>query len=404
MINGILYGLFFFSLIPSFVMVISGFDLSFYPEQSFQTKSYDVNFSLIYIFCYIILALILLFFLKKNPSKYYSEKLVLSILKLRKKSFIIKCLTYLVLTIAIVEFFSIDHNEHWLEREKLSLIPPLLRFYINPLFSFVIFLSIINLVSSFAIIRAGSLDFIRGWEIRIWVIIDAAIIFINIYNSGNRWYLAIMGLFYFYLSPIREKKLILLLSPLIIITAGMISIAVVANRVGGDVYDMISFMFNFENLSNAFLTAVMTVTEGFNITSLIMLADSALFNPDITYLIKKLFLLPLPASLVEKPLPFNQAVAQLFTGEISELSINTGIFGIFIYSFGIFSIVLFLAALAIIHQIEKNNNYSALMNAVWFCLFLAGYRFGFEFLLVHFIYFYVLNAFLGSKMHYIYVK
>lgn len=386
MIKGFLYGLVYFSLIPLLIIVASGFDLSYYPEKFFLTKSYELNFTTVYVSILIIFVFFVLIIIDRNKTTCNAETSNKYINKLRVSSKFIFSAFVLFYISVLIDFFYIDHSLHWLEREAAGIIPSSLRFYLNPIFSFVIFISAINISSSLVLfLQNRKLNYILSK----WFFLDISLLALIVINSGNRWYVALLVVLFFYFSSTKVKIKITLFSPILIMLGGLISIAAVAMRTGSDIAQFLSIMFDIENIYNSFLVASLAITEGLNLPALYELANIAMFNPDPLYPIIKLLQTPIPGFLIDKLPPFNLHVTYLLIGYYSEWSLNTTLLGIFIYGLGIFSLpaLLFFLFFICIYEKYSLSRKAKETSIIWFCLFFSGYRFGFEYLFVHFLYF-----------------
>lgn len=397
MINGLLYGVIYFSLIPLITMLASGFDLSFYPEKFFLTKEYSITLSTTYISLTIVAATLLLLYLSRNTIRPVAENTIFKIREMRAKSATVFIISTATLASQAIDVIYIDHTTHWLDRETLSIIPESIKFYINPFNTFAFFLAALNISCSAVIF------FQREKHTAIitpWLLADASLIAITIYNSGNRWYLALLMAIYFYFSTSSSKKKIICVAPALILTGGMLSISILAIRVGADVNTLIMATFNPQNILSSFLVATMNITEGLNLPSLFELGEISLLSPDPIYPILKILQMPIPGSMIEKLPPFNIYVTYLLVGYYSEWSLNTSLLGIFIYGFGIAALPMLIIFFTLTKKIELSicNKKQSIAPAIWFCLLFSGYRFGFEYLFVHTLYFTIILILVSKKL------
>lgn len=399
MLAGLKYAVVFYSILPLLVFFLSGYDFRFLNDRSYMDRYYGLNEASIFVVITILTTAAVLIFAGKKGRRIDAIVVIKEVLELRKRSIFFKSLYYFVLILAIANFFYIDHSVYWHDREKLNILPEWMSFYIGPLISFVAFLAIANIASYIAAMVNMELKLPFLFSTIWYFILDGILLVTTIINSGNRWYLALIALLVFFLLIKSRKLLALLLFPVVIFFGGILSIYLVAVRVAQEPLTFIRDSINLEDFYTSMLLSLTQITEGMDFAALISLAEISLENPDPVYAISRIITLPFPPGLIDKAPTFNILVTILFHGYSDGYSINTTLPGIFIYSAGVWSMPLLWLFVLVVWYVEIKilRKLSAVTNVLLFCLMVAGYRFNFEYIVVHLIYFCFLIAFFEKK-------
>ncbi|HET9053281.1 MAG TPA: hypothetical protein VFM90_03860, partial [Cyclobacteriaceae bacterium] len=204
---------------------------------------------------------------------------------------------------------------------------------------------------------------------------------------------------FFLAASSKTKRLLLLFTPFIFLIGGLVSILVLASRVNQDPFVLFEY-FAPQNFLNALSMSALFVTEGLSLGALFELAGTTLLSPDLGYLVGRLVTFPFPGSLIDKLPPFNIQAAALIYGKVTEHSINTTLLGIFVYSFGVLAIPIIPYVVFLIYKLDRHihRKYGNVARILFFCLAFAGFRFNFEFFIVHVIYFLLLATVLKRRL------
>ncbi|MEP4558923.1 hypothetical protein [Cobetia amphilecti] len=396
MLQGLKYGMFYFGLIPAILYLALGGNTSTIDSGGnnafYGTTHYE--FFVIYVIASLAFIHFLLCLITKANPKLISvnaDSIIEQLLFIRQKSLTFKFMSLALFVYSIANYFYIDHSVHWLSRHELEILPKSLKFYINPIFSFFIFISMVNIAANVASPAIKNINR-KGKILKYsWLLLDIVIVALLMYNSGNRWYIAAIFSLIFYLSTFKIKAIICMSFPGLVILGSFISVYILSLRVGQDFYIMLESMLYNQDITSLLGKSVMLITEGVNLLATFLVAKLSLYSFNPEYMFEKILYMPLPSSLVDKPLPFNILVSSLVYGEVTSHSVNSLLFASFIYSFGILSILFFIIFIGLMFVVDKkHHNLDMVPKCIFFLMAFSSVRFNFDYLLPHFVYFLLL--------------
>lgn len=271
------------------------------------------------------------------------------------------------LIVEIANIFLIDRNVHWLESHHNYFVPDIIQFLMHPFQWFSWAIAII-------IVCGGKADL--GLNHRIAWLISAIFLALAVANSGNRILIALTFLFFYaYSSPTRQKQ-ILLCSPIIALLGFYISTYVLAARVNVS-HEAILAYYGGHDAISSLISAVNLITEALNAVVFQTIFEDYWRNPEIQYGILRAFVTLIPGySPVET---FNIEIGKVYAPGVG-MSLNSTIYGYFVYAFGILGFPLLALCMIGFCQIEWYAN-DPLIEKIMFVVVLAAVRFGLEYLI-----------------------
>ena len=311
MIKGCKYGLIYFLIIPLVIFFLSKGDFSFLPSSEYFSKKYHFNFSFIYIFIFILVSAIYTNYIDNHNEKLNVKSVNRDLFYLRKKNKYISFLVLFVFLNTVINIFYIDHSVYWLDRVHFSFFPYYFDYYITPVIDFVIFISVIGFVVYIKVYLLLILKLKFYIKSFFWFVVDFVIVAGSIYNSGNRWWVALIFCVFFMFSSNFTQKVVFVVFPFLCIAGAAVSLLILSSRVIVDPVDIINSSLSFENMSKFIYETIILSTEGVNFLALLEVADISLFNPDVSYFFEKMLYTPVPGWLVEKPPVFNLLTSSL---------------------------------------------------------------------------------------------
>ncbi len=388
MTKGFLYGLIYFLLVPFLVLTIAwafGQELVFI---SYFTWSYGQDYWILLAYSIWLSITLAIICRKLTPPRYTDfdspGEYGLSRQQTRLTSLIAVCW---ILVVEVLTFALMDHNVHWRERDEFSLFPHLVTFYARPVYDLIVVLVIARVARDVVVLmeRSRTLSFSV-------LLVNSGTIALVIINSGNRWYLALLVAFIFLFASRRVRLVLLALFPVLAVFGAILSFLILSHRVAAADFNLetlFSAHYQIGNLSWLLLASIFQITEGGSATSLLQLLSMD-FVRDPFYFFKKILLVPLPGSMIDKELPFNIIAGAMIEGTDEAQSINTTILGIFVYSFGYFGLIIAITLFAAVAILDSRVR-SPIIRLAGFGVAFASVRFGLEYFVVHIAYLYGLH-------------
>lgn len=278
-----------------------------------------------------------------------------------------RVLFFYFFAVEVANLFLIDRSLHWLETEQNYFVPEIIQFLMHPFqwFSWAI---------AIMIVCGTQVDL--GIDRRLAWVVAALFIVLAVANSGNRILIALTFLYFYAYSTPNIKKAIILLSPLIAFVGFYISAFILAFRVNADYVTILNYLGGRDPISS-FLAAVNLITEAINAAIFQSIFQDYWLDPEIEYGILRTIVTLTPGySPVDT---FNIQIANIYAPG-TDMSLNSTIYGYFVYGFGFLGLPLLVFAMIGFYQIERYAN-DALVGKIMFVVVLAGVRFGLEFLI-----------------------
>lgn len=271
------------------------------------------------------------------------------------------------LIVEIVNIFVIDRNAHWLESSHNYFVPDVIQFLMHPFQWFSWAIAII-------IVCGGKAEL--GLNARLAWLISAVFLTLAVANSGNRILIALTFLFYYAHSSPARRKQILLCSPIIALLGFYLSTYILAARVNVS-HEVILAYYGGRDAVSSLISAVNLITEALNAVVFQNIFEDYWLNPEIQYGIVRTFVTFIPGySPVDT---FNIEVGKVYAPGVG-MSLNSTIYGYFVYSFGILGFPLLAMCMIGFYQIEWYAN-DPLVEKIMFVIVLASVRFGLEYLI-----------------------